>query len=38
MKIYPEEKIGRQDLFTGRKEDIASLLKWVNNIKPKLSQ
>ncbi len=38
MKIYLEEKIGDQDLFTGRKEEISSILKWVDMIKPRLSK
>ncbi|MCP4694943.1 MAG: hypothetical protein GY859_43345, partial [Desulfobacterales bacterium] len=37
MKIYLEEKI-KYELFTGRKNELSSLLKWVDGIKPKLSK
>jgi len=38
IKIYLEEKIGDPDLFTGRKDELAFLLNWVEGIKGKLSQ
>ena len=30
MQIYLKEKIGNPNLFTGRKEELDSLLKWVD--------
>ncbi len=33
MKIYLQEKIGNPDLFTGRKDELAFLLNWVEGIK-----
>eukprot|EP01008_Symbiontida_sp_HLA12_P001897 NODE_3116_length_424_cov_1.358804_g3092_i0.p1 GENE.NODE_3116_length_424_cov_1.358804_g3092_i0~~NODE_3116_length_424_cov_1.358804_g3092_i0.p1 ORF type:complete len:129 (+),score=15.78 NODE_3116_length_424_cov_1.358804_g3092_i0:52-387(+) len=38
MQIYLEEKIGNPALFTGRKRELDSLLKWAKEIKPKLSK
>jgi hypothetical protein len=38
MKIYLKEKIGDPDLFTGRKDELAFLLNWVEGIKGELSQ
>ncbi|VEN73219.1 conserved hypothetical protein [Candidatus Desulfarcum epimagneticum] len=38
MRIYLEEKIGNPALFTGRKRELDSLLKWVKEIKAKLSK
>jgi hypothetical protein len=38
MEIYLDEKIGNPDLFTGRKNELTSLLKWVDMIKPKLAK
>ena len=38
MQIYLDEKIGNPDLFTGRKRELASLLKWVEKIKIKISK
>ena len=38
MKIYLKEKIGNPALFTGRKKELDSLLKWVEKIKPELSK
>jgi predicted transcriptional regulator len=38
MQIYLKEKIGNPNLFTGRKEELDSLLKWVDNIKPEFSK
>ncbi|MCP4110363.1 MAG: hypothetical protein GY749_33400 [Desulfobacteraceae bacterium] len=37
MKIYFEEKIGNPELFTGRKKEMSSFLKWTDKIKLKLS-
>ncbi|MCP4150073.1 MAG: hypothetical protein GY757_20165, partial [bacterium] len=33
-----EERIGNPDLFTGRKEELAYYLKWINDIKERKSQ
>ncbi len=38
MQMYLEERIGNPDLFTGRKHEIASLLKWIDNIKKRISK
>ncbi|KPA13091.1 ATPase domain protein, prokaryote domain protein [Candidatus Magnetomorum sp. HK-1] len=38
MQIYLNEKIGNPELFTGRKKELISLLKWVENIKHQLSR
>ncbi|ETR65167.1 MAG: hypothetical protein OMM_14703 [Candidatus Magnetoglobus multicellularis str. Araruama] len=38
MQIYLKEKIGNPNLFTGRKEELDSLIKWVDNIKPEFSK
>ena len=38
MKIYLEEKIGNSALFTGRKLELDSLLKWTEKIKLKISK
>jgi len=38
MKIYLDEKIGDPDLFTGRYNEIKSLLKWVDLSKRKLAR
>ena len=38
MQIYLKEKIGNPALFTGRKREFDSLLKWVEKIKPELSK
>ena len=38
MEIYLKEKIGNPALFTGRKGEMDSLLKWVEKIKPELSK
>ena len=38
MKMYLEERIGNPDLFTGRKKELNSLLKWVSQIKMKISK
>jgi len=38
MNIYLKEKIGNPALFTGRKKELDSLLKWVEKIKPELSK
>ncbi|VEN73235.1 conserved hypothetical protein [Candidatus Desulfarcum epimagneticum] len=38
MRIYLKEKIGSPALFTGRKRELDSLLKWVEGIKPEISK
>ena len=38
MDYALEERIGNPDLFTGRKEELAYLLKWINDIKERKSQ
>ncbi len=38
MKIYLKEKIGHPNLFTGRKQEMTYLLKWIDKIKKELSQ
>ncbi|MCP4154815.1 MAG: hypothetical protein GY757_44245 [bacterium] len=38
MDYALEERIGNPDLFTGRKEELAFFLKWINDIKEKKSQ
>jgi hypothetical protein len=38
MKTYLKERIGHPALFTGRKKELNSLLKWVANIKPEISK
>ncbi len=38
MDYAYEERIGNPDLFTGRKEELAYFLKWINDIKEKKSQ
>ena len=38
MQIYLDEKIGNPALFTGRKRELDSLLKWVEKIKIKISK
>ncbi len=38
MDYALEERIGSPDLFTGRKEELAYFLKWINDIKGKKSQ
>ncbi len=37
MKIYLKEKVGNQDLFTGRKKELAHFLEWIEKIKRELS-
>lgn len=32
IKIYLKEKIGKPELFTGRKQDMAYLLNWISHI------
>jgi len=29
MEIYLQEKIGNPELFTGRKKELAFLMKWI---------
>ena len=38
MEYALEERIGNPDLFTGRKEELAYFLKWINDIKEQKSQ
>jgi len=38
QKIYLDEKIGNPELFTGRKQELDSLLKWTEKIKLKISK
>ena len=38
MQMYLKEKIGNPALFTGRRRELDSLLKWVEKIKPELSK
>jgi hypothetical protein len=38
MNYALEERIGNPDLFTGRKEELAYFLKWINDIKERKSQ
>ncbi len=38
MEYALEERIGNPDLFTGRKEELAFFLKWINEIKERKSQ
>ncbi len=38
MDYVLEERIGSPDLFTGRKEELAYFLKWINDIKERKSQ
>jgi hypothetical protein len=37
MDYALEERIGNPDLFTGRKEEMAYFLKWINDIKERKS-
>ncbi|MGD2089114.1 MAG: hypothetical protein PVH61_23250 [Candidatus Aminicenantes bacterium] len=38
MDYALKERIGRPELFTGRKEELAYFLKWINDIKDEKSQ
>jgi hypothetical protein len=38
MDYALEERIGNPDLFTGRKQELAYFLKWINDIKERKSQ
>jgi hypothetical protein len=38
MDYAYEERIGNPELFTGRKQELAYFLKWINDIKEKKSQ
>ena len=38
MEYALEERIGKPELFTGRKEELAYFLKWINDIKERKSQ
>jgi hypothetical protein len=37
MEYVYEERIGNPDLFTGRKQELAYFLKWINDIKERKS-
>jgi hypothetical protein len=38
MNYALKERIGKPELFTGRKEELAYFLKWINDIKQEKSQ
>ncbi|MDQ1353533.1 MAG: hypothetical protein QG657_3839 [Acidobacteriota bacterium] len=38
MEYALKERIGKPDLFTGRKDELAYFLKWIDNIKEEKSQ
>ena len=38
MDYALKERIGKPELFTGRKEELAYFLKWINDIKEEKSQ
>ncbi len=38
MQIYLKERIGKPELFTGRKRELASFLKWIDGIKEEISK
>jgi len=38
MEYALKERIGKPELFTGRKEVLAFFLKWINDIKEEKSQ
>ena len=38
MEYVLEERIGKPDLFSGRKEEVAYFLKWINDTKERKSQ
>ncbi|MCP4215249.1 MAG: hypothetical protein GY765_11355 [bacterium] len=38
MNYALKERIGKPELFTGRKEELATFLKWINDIKDEKSQ
>jgi len=38
MKIWLTEKIGNPELFTGRKNELAHFLNWIERIKKDLSK
>ncbi len=38
MEYARKERIGKPDLFTGRKKELAYFLKWIDNIKQEKSQ
>jgi hypothetical protein len=37
LRIRREERIGNPELFTGRKEELAYFLKWINDVKERKS-
>ncbi len=38
MQMYLEERIGKPELFTGRKRELAEFLKWIGGVKEKISK
>ena len=38
MQIYLEERIGKPELFTGRKRELAELLTWIDGVKERISK
>ncbi|MCP4149638.1 MAG: hypothetical protein GY757_17970, partial [bacterium] len=38
MEYALKERIGKPDLFTGRKEELAYFTKWIDDIKQEKSQ
>lgn len=38
MRIWLKERIGRPELFTGRKKELAYFLNWIDRIKREISQ
>ncbi len=38
MQIYLKERIGKPELFTGRKRELASFLKWIDGVKEEISK
>ncbi len=38
MQIYLKERIGKPELFTGRKRELAECLKWIDGVKEEISK
>lgn len=38
MHIYLEERIGKPELFTGRKRELAEFLTWIDRVKKRISK
>ncbi len=38
MQIYLKERIGKPELFTGRKRELAEFLKWIDGVKQEISK